>query len=97
MADENPTGKSAAEPPEPEVQDLRDQAIVLTQVLANWSTPLGVADLNRELAEHPAAFPQCDRVERAVRDLVGVGLVHPCGAVVMPTRAALRFKQLEAL
>jgi hypothetical protein len=97
MADENPTGKSAAEPPAPDTQDLRDQALVLTQVLANWPTPLGIADLIRELAESPAEFPQRDRIERAVRDLVGAGLAHRCGVVVLPTHAALRFERLAAL
>ena len=97
MADENPTGKGAAEAPQSETQDLRDQALVLTQVLANWPTPLGVADLIRELAESPTEFRQRDRVERAVGDLVGVGLAHRCADVVLPTRAALCFERLAAL
>lgn len=99
MADENPTGKRAAEPPqpEPEAQDLHDQAVVLMEILANWPTPLGIADLTRDLADDPAEFRQSDRIERAVRDLVGVGLTHRCGVVVVPTRAALRFEQLVAL
>lgn len=97
MADENPTGKGAAKAPQSEYQDLRDQAVVLMQVLANWPTPLGIADLIRELAESPTEFPQRDRVERAVRDLVGVGLAHRCGVVVLPSWAAFRFNQLVTL
>ncbi|HEV7483789.1 MAG TPA: hypothetical protein VGO13_11905 [Solirubrobacterales bacterium] len=94
MADENPTGKSAAEPPTPAEQDLRDQAVVLTQVLSNWPTHLRVSDLVREIASDPRDFAQRDRVERAIRDLVSAGLVFRCESVVLPTRAALHFNRL---
>jgi len=94
MADENPTGKRAAEPPQPEAQDLHDQAVVLVQVLTNWPTHLRVSDLLREIVNDPRDFAQRDKVERAVRDLVGAGLVFRCESVVMPTRAALHFNRL---
>jgi hypothetical protein len=94
MADENPTGKRAAEPPTPEAQDLHDQAVVLTQVLTNWPTHLRVSDLLREIVSDPRDFAQRDKVERAVRDLVSAGLVFRCESVVMPTRAALHFNRL---
>jgi len=97
MADENPTGKGAAEPPSPQSQDHRDQAVVLTQVLASWPVHLTLDDLFREIATDPDNFAQRDHVERAVRDLVGVGLCLRSGAAVLPTRAALRSEQLAAL
>lgn len=94
MADENPTGKSAPEPPAPEAQDLRDQAVILTQILSNWPVHLVLDDLLREIVTDPGSFAERDRVERAVRDLAGVGLCFRIDAVVLPTRAALRFEQL---
>jgi hypothetical protein len=94
MADENPTGKSAAEPPTPATEDLRDQAVVLTLVLSNWPTNLRLSDLVREIAKDPDHFAQRDKVERAVHDLVVAGLVFRCESVVLPTRAALHFNRL---
>ncbi len=35
------------------------------------------------------------KVERAVRELVGAGLLHCCCGHVLPTRAALYFRRLE--
>jgi hypothetical protein len=94
MADENPTGKSAAEPPTPAEQDLRDQAVVLAQVLSNWPTHLRLSDLVREIASDPRDFAERDKVERAVHDLVAAGLVFRCESVALPTRAALHFNRL---
>jgi hypothetical protein len=96
MADENPTGKGAAEPPAPQAEDLRDQAVVLTQVLSNWPTHLRVCDLVREVANDPSDFAERDRVERAVRDLAAAGLLFRCESVVLPTRAAIHFDRLPA-
>lgn len=94
MADENPTGKGAAGPPAPEAQDLRDQAVVLTQVLANWPTHMALDDLLCEIVRDRGNFDERDRVERAVRDLIGASLVFRCGALVLPTRAAIHFSRL---
>lgn len=95
MADENPTGKSAAEPPSPAADDLRDQAIVLAQVLSNWPVHLAIDDLLREIAADPGVYAEHDRIERAVRDLAAAGLVRRCDALVLPTRAALLCSRLE--
>ncbi len=97
MADENPTGQGAAKPPTPAQQDLRDQAVVLTQVLSNWPIHLTVDDLVREIATDPKDFAERDRIERAVRDLAAAGLLFRCESVVLPTRAAIRFEQLAEL
>jgi hypothetical protein len=35
-----------------------------------------------------------DAIERAVRDLVGVGLLFRSEGLVLPTRAALRFNEI---
>ncbi len=95
MADENPTGKGAAEHPTPAAQDLRDQAVVLTLLLSNWPAHLGPDDLIREIASDPDSFAERDHVERAIRDLVDVGLALRSDAAVVPSRAALHFSLLE--
>jgi len=96
MADQNLTGMGASEPVSPAAEDLRDQAIVLGQVLFHWPIQLGLDDLLREIAVDPSADNDSDRIERAVRDLVGAGLLRRCAALVLPTRAALLCSKLEA-
>jgi hypothetical protein len=75
-------------------QDIRDQAVVLTFVLALNSEHLTIIDLARSLNADPEDFTQPDAVERAVRELVGVGLLEIDGGLVKPTVAARRFIQL---
>jgi hypothetical protein len=41
-----------------------------------------------------ADFAQRDAIERAVRDLTGVGLPFRSDGLVLPTRAALRFNEI---
>ena len=41
-----------------------------------------------------AGFDHRDAIERAARDLAGVGLLHRNGELVFPTRAAFRFSEL---
>jgi hypothetical protein len=77
-------------------EDLRDQAIVLGQVLFHWPVQLGMEDLHREIAADPCSTDDRDRIERAVRDLAGAGLLHRCCDLLVPTRAALLCARLEA-
>lgn len=75
-------------------QDIRDQAVVLTFVLALNPKHLTIPDLARSLNEKSREFKRPDAVERAVRDLAGVGLVEVESGLVWPTAAALRFIQV---
>jgi hypothetical protein len=75
-------------------QDLRDQEIVLVHVLAVHPTHLIIPELVREITAGAAEFSEGDGMERAVRDLTGLGLLHCPGGIVMPTRAAIRFNEL---
>jgi hypothetical protein len=43
---------------------------------------------------HPGDFKSDDAVEGAIRDLVGAGLLHCRGRLVLPTRAALHIADL---
>lgn len=75
-------------------EDERDQRAVLALLIAEHPTQLTVTDLLREMAPDKADFTETDRIERAVRDLGGAGLIHREGDTVRPTRAALRLDQL---
>jgi hypothetical protein len=86
--DKPPRAKTTAD------EDDSVQQAVLALLIAEHPTQLTLAELIREIAGDKADFMETDRVERAVRDLGGVGLVHREGETVRPTRAALRFDQL---
>lgn len=75
-------------------QDVKDQGIVLIHVLALHPTNLIVPDLVRELTKGSDEFAEGDAMERAIRDLTAVGLLHCPSGMVVPTRAALRFIQI---
>jgi len=80
-----------AQHPQNHAQDVRDQAVVLTFVLAINPDHLTICGLSQSLNEEPGTFTRPDAVERAVRDLTGVGLVEIDAGRVQPTPAALRF------
>jgi hypothetical protein len=77
--------------------DVRDQAAVLREVLFLHPASLRLDELVRELTVGSTEFIECDRIERAVRDLVAVGLLHRVGDLVLPTRAAVVFGDLGDL
>jgi hypothetical protein len=75
-------------------QDLHDQGVVLIHVLTISPTHLRLLELIREITAGAADFSEGDRIERAVRDLIGFGLLFRCEGLVLPTRAALRFNEI---
>ncbi len=95
MADENPTDSAACCLNPFLAQEARNQSIVLTFVLDEHPAQLTIPEVARELYAHPSDFDENDAVERAIRDLVGGGLLQCHGAFVLPTRAALYFSRLE--
>lgn len=76
----------------------RDDRIVQHSVLLHLTLEhpiqLTEADVIRELASDPDEFGPRDRVQRAIRDLVRIGLLHRHGSFVLPTRAALHAADL---
>ena len=74
--------------------DLATESTVMRQVLEVHPVLLTTAELIREIAGENADFAERDAIERAVRDLGGVGLLHHHGEFVLPTRAALHFSEL---
>jgi predicted transcriptional regulator len=76
-------------------EDADVEAAVLHHLLELHPAPLTTAELIRELAGEQPGFAERDAVERAVRDLAAVGLLHRSAELVLPTRAALRFQALS--
>jgi hypothetical protein len=53
-----------------------------------------IPEVSRGLNAESTDFGREDAVERAIRDLVGAGLLHCCCGFVLPTRAALYYQRL---
>ncbi len=81
--------------PTPAERDERDQAAVLRLVLLLHPHPLTLDELVRETTAASLEFAERDRIERAVRSLVEGGLIRRHGDLVLPTRAAVLFYELE--
>lgn len=86
---DKPSGAGHASATTTSQQDYRDQAAVLRQILDLHPEPLTLAELTREMTHDSTDFQERDRIERAVRDLIGGGLLHLVGDLVLPTRAAV--------
>ncbi len=76
-------------------EDHATQVAALSLVLAMRPDQLALDELIREMVAGSDDFAERDAVERAVRDLVGAGLLRRCGELVLPTRAAVHFHRLE--
>jgi hypothetical protein len=74
--------------PRCERDDAEVQRVVLSLVLAAYPEFLTIPALAREI-------DQGDDVERAVRDLVGAGLLVCQGISIRPSGPALYFERLE--
>lgn len=80
----------------PAEQDRRFRRVVLSHVLDLHPTHRRVAELVLEItAGREREFEDSDAIERAIRDLTGIGLLHCPSGVVMPTAAALCFAELS--
>jgi hypothetical protein len=97
MANTNPTDRQASDTSSPAAEDAKDQGAVLGLILAEHPAQITVPEVIREQTGDSDEFGEKDSVERAMRDLVGVGLLHRQGIFVLPTRAALRFEQIQAV
>lgn len=75
-------------------QDTAVETAVLALVLSRHPAQLTLAELIREVADDPNEFRQVDAINRAVRDLGGVGLLNRNGEFLVPSQAALRFNHL---
>lgn len=87
-------GEGSEESWAPAAEDAAMESAVLQLVLELHPVQATAADLLREVGGESPGFAERDAVERAVRDLAAVGLLHRHDEFVLPTRAALRFDRL---
>lgn len=80
-----------------ETDDRKAQRIVLIHVLAIHPMYLRIPELVRSITAGSEEFAETDAIERAIRDLTGVGLLDCPGGVVMATSAALHADCLGVL
>lgn len=95
MADENPTGRTCKDPSSPAGEDTRTESAVLALLLEEHPIHLTMDELVLVLHADPERGDPKDAAHRAVRELVGAGLVHRDGSFLFPSRAALYFDALE--
>ena len=95
MADENPTDRGFPDPSTPADADRKVEWAVLGYLLDADPDRFTIPEVSRTMNAGETCFDSEDAVERAIRQLVGVGLLHCCGGYVLPTRAALYFWRLE--
>ena len=95
MADENPTDRGVPDPSTPADANRKAEWAVLAYLLDAHPKQFTIPAVSRTMNEGKTAFDSEDAVERAIRQLVGVGLLHCSGGHVLPTQAALYFWALE--
>lgn len=94
MATENPMG--GGESITPNTEDAKVELAVLAFLLHEHPDRLTIPEVSRAMNRF-SDFNSEDAVERAIRELVGAGLLCCQGGYVQPTRAALYFERLERL
>ena len=67
----------------------------MIQVVTLLPTHVRLSDFLRELTDGPEKFAERDQIERAVRDLVKVGLLFRCEGLVLPREQHSAFEILE--
>lgn len=89
MADENPTGCAKRDLCIPAKADKRIEWAVLSFLLDEHPDhQLTIPEVSRALNAGSEDQGDDDAVERAIRELVGAGLLHCERGFVLPTRAA---------
>lgn len=75
--------------------DEEMQRVVLAVVLREYPVLLTFPAIACELFENPDDLVGGMALARAVRDLVGEGLLHSNGLLVLPSRSALHVRRLS--
>lgn len=94
---DKPTGAGDDERATNAALDLHDQGVALVHVLTLHPAPLRLPEMVHEVTAGSAEFRDGDRFARAVRDLIGVGLLFESAELVLPTRAAIRFSEIQGV
>jgi hypothetical protein len=98
MADKNPTDRDAdsTAPRNLAAEDVKVENAVLSFLLEEHPIRLTLGELSLVLHAYPRLDNPEEAAKRAVRELVGAGLVHQDGRFLAPTRAAIYFERLRA-
>jgi hypothetical protein len=81
----------------PGVQDAKVERAALAFLIDKHPDRLTIPQVSRVMNARPGGGADSgDAVERAIRELVGAGLLRCEGGYVVPTRAALYFHRLES-
>jgi hypothetical protein len=95
MSCDNPTDQGVPDPSTPIDEDSKVESAVLSFLLDEHPDhQLTIPEVSRAMNAGEADFGSEDGVERAIRELVGAGLLHCQRGFVLPTRAALYFDAL---
>jgi hypothetical protein len=95
MADENPTGRASLDPESPAIEDRKTESAILALLLDEHPTRLTFDEMALAVRSDADRGDPDDKTQRAVRELIGAGLVHRHDTFLAPTRAALYFAALE--
>lgn len=96
MAKRNPMDRAQRNPFSPDPKDKKIERAVLAFLIYRYPERLTIPELSRILNEENSDLESDDAVERAIRELVGAGLLECQAGVALPTRAALYFDALES-
>ncbi len=77
-------------------EDAREERRVLREVLTYHPGTFTLEELIREMTVCSVESADHDAIRRAVRDLSAVGLLQQIDCLVLPTRAAVHYYELEA-
>jgi hypothetical protein len=91
----HPTDCAERDPSGPAAQDAKAERAVLAFLIGEHPNQLTVAEVSWALNNGSIEFEAEDAVERAIRELVGAGLLRCADGFVLPTRAAVYFARLE--
>jgi hypothetical protein len=75
-------------------QEAREECRVLREVLSIYPESLTLEELTRELTSGSPELSDKDAIHVAVLELIGCGLLHRLGDLVLPTRPAVIFHAL---
>lgn len=95
MAEINPMDCGELGPTDYVAETRQAERAVLSFLIDEHPSQLTIPEVARMFYAPPSDFKKSDVVERAIRELVGAGLLHCEGAFLVPTRAALYFAGLE--
>ena len=94
MATNNPTDCAPVDLDTTFHDDRKVERAVLLHILDQYPDRFTIPEISRAMNAGEAEFDREDAVERAIRELVGAGLLRCGEGHVLPTRAALYYERL---